>query len=374
MSRPASEHTIVFVAHTGQVSGAEKVMLDLIDVAVGRGHRVRVVSPDGPLPGRLPAGVDHVAIPPLGLSGERGVARLAGAGRLVVDWVRAGRILRRVSRTTGASTIVNSLFALPAARIARPTGRVSWLVHDTLSSGRQRAVLRVSAPVIRRAVSVSEATAVPLAELGLPVVVAHNGVTWPVDALPADLHDPPVVGMLALLTPWKGHAVALDAVAALPDVDLEFAGGSFPGDADHVAALRDRAGEPDLAGRVRFLGHTDLRAALQRWDVVLSASVTPEAGPLSVLEAMAYGKPVIGTDHGGTTEFLRDGAGVLVPPSDPAALAAAINRVLGDADLRRSLTAEARRRIADGHDKSATLPRMLDELLSGRGEVRGRAL
>lgn len=362
-----SEHpcTIVFVAHTGHVSGAEKVMLDLIDVALARGHPVRVVSPDGPLAGRLPAPVDHVPIPPLGLSGERGVARLAGAGRLVLDWVRAGRTLRRVTRRSDTSTIVNSLFALPAARVAQPTGRVSWLVHDTLSSGRQRAVIRVSAPVIRRAVAVSEATSVPLADLGLPVVVAHNGVTWPVPALPTQLHDPPVVGMLALLTPWKGHAVALDAVAGLPDVELEFAGGSFPGDADHVAALHARAARPDLAGRVRFLGHTDLRAALERWDVVLSASVTPEAGPLSVLEAMAYGTPVIGTDHGGTTEFLRDGAGVLVPPSDPAALTAAISRVLDDADLRRSLTAEARRRIADGHDKSATLPRMLDELLSG---------
>ncbi len=77
---------------------------------------------------------------------------------------------------------------------------------------------------------------------------------------------------------------------------------------------------------------------------------------------MAYGKPVIGTDHGGTTEFLRGGAGVLVPPSDPAALAEAITRVLDDADLRESLAREARRRIDAEHDKSVTLPLMLDEL------------
>ncbi|WP_439029748.1 glycosyltransferase family 4 protein [Gordonia terrae] len=364
MTDPAQPRTIVFVAHTGQVSGAEKVMLDLIGVAIDHGHAVRVVSPDGPLPTRLPPGVDHVTIPPLGLSGERGLARLAGAGRLLGAWVRAGRILRRATRQPGTSTIVNSLFALPAARVARPPGRISWLVHDTLSSGRQRAVIRIGTPVIRRAVAVSEATAAPLLELGLPVVVAHNGVTWPVPALSTDLHDPRVVGILALLTPWKGHAVLLDAVADVPGVELEFAGGSFPGDAEHVAALHERAERPDLAGRVRFLGHTDLRSALERWDVVVSASVTPEAGPLSVLEAMAYGKPVIGTDHGGTTEFLRDGAGILVPPSDPDALATAITRILGDDDLRQALTSEARRRIADGHDKSVTLPRMLDELLS----------
>ncbi|MBD0860924.1 glycosyltransferase family 4 protein [Gordonia sp. zg691] len=361
---PPPTQTIVFVAHTGQVSGAEKVLLDLVDVAAGRGHRVLVVCPEGPLPGRLPPGAVHVAIPPLGLSGERGSRRLLGAGRLLIDWARAGLTLRRLTRREDTSTVLNSLFALPAARIARPRGRISWLVHDTVSSGRQTAVIRASAPVVRRAVAVSEATAAPLAEMGLPVVVAHNGVDWPVPALPTDLHHPPVVGILALLTPWKGHAVLLDAVATVPGVEVEFAGGSFPGDADHVASLRDRARQPDLAGRVRFLGHTDLRAALERWDVVVSASVTPEAGPLSVLEAMSYGKPVVGTDHGGTTEFLRDGAGVLVAPSDPDALASAITRVLDDADLRRSLAGEARKRIADGHDKSVTLPRMLEKLLS----------
>ena len=222
--------------------------------------------------------------------------------------------------------------------------------------------MRISAPVIRRAVAVSEATARPLSDLGLPTVVAHNGVVWPVPALATELHDPPVVGILALLTPWKGHAVLLEAVAALSGVELEFAGGSFPGDADHVASLHERAAQPDLTGRVRFLGHTDPQTTLARWDVVVSASITPEAGPLSVLEAMAYGKPVIGTDHGGTTEFLRGGAGVLVPPSDPAALAEAITRVLDDADLRESLAREARRRIDAEHDKSVTLPLMLDEL------------
>ncbi len=359
----SNNDTLVFVAHIAQVSGAERVMLDLIGVALDRGRRVTVLCPAGPLVGRLPAGVEHVAIPPLGLSGERGIPRLAGAARLVLDWLRAGRVLRRHTRRD-ATTIVNSLFALPAARLSRPPDGVSWLVHDTLSSGRQRAVVRISTPVIRRAVAVSDATARPLIDLGLPTVVARNGVRWPVPAQASELHDPPVIGILALLTPWKGHAVLLEAVATLPGVELECAGGSFPGDAEHVASLHERAAQPDLAGRVRFLGHTDPQAALDRWDVVVSASITPEAGPLSVLEAMAYGKPVVGTDHGGTTEFLHGGAGILVPPSDPAALAEALARVLGDPDLRESLAREARRRIAAEHDKTVTLPLMLDELSS----------
>ncbi|MGZ8176736.1 glycosyltransferase family 4 protein [Williamsia sp. SKLECPSW1] len=355
---------VLFVAHSGQVSGAEKVMLDLVHRAADDGLAVTVACAAGPLVDRLPARVTHIEIGHLGLTGESGAARLVGGARLVARWRAVGRQLRPIVTAPGTATVVNSLYALPAMRWAAGPGGVSWLVHDTAVSGRQRAVIRVAKPRIRRAVAVSSATAAPLRAMGVPVVVAHNGVHPPVDALPADLHSPPVVGMLALLTPWKGHKVLLEAAAALPGVEVEFAGGSFPGDVDHVAELHARAAATDLAGRVRFLGHTDLRAALARWDVVVSASVEPEAGPLSVLEAMAYGKPVVGTDHGGTTEFLTGGAGVLVPPGDAEAMAAAIRRVLSDGDLRASMIATARQRVADDHDLSRTLPAMLEALLA----------
>jgi glycosyltransferase involved in cell wall biosynthesis len=237
-------------------------------------------------------------------------------------------------------------------------------VHDTITSTKQRAATRIGKPAVRIAVSVSEATARPLRALGLPVAVAHNGVRWPVAQLSGDgLHAPPVVGMLALLTPWKGHQILLDSVARLPGVQVELAGGSFPGDVTYVEELRARALRPDLEGRVRFLGHVDAAEALSRWDVAVSASVTPEAGPLSVLEAMSHGLPVIGTDHGGTTEFLTGGAGLLVPPGDEVAMAEAIDAILRDDGLRRCLAAEARRRIAADHDLGKTLPAMLRTLL-----------
>ncbi|MBJ7288650.1 glycosyltransferase family 4 protein [Williamsia sp.] len=355
---------ILFVAHSGQVSGAEKVMLDLVHRAVYGGVAVTVACAAGPLVDRLPAGVTHIEIDHLGLTGESGLARLAGGARLVARWRAVGRRLRPQVRVPGTATVVNSLYALPAMRWASGPSGVSWLVHDTAVSGRQRAVIRAAKSRIRRAVAVSSATAAPLRAMGVPVTVAQNGVRWPVDALPADLHTPPVVGMLALLTPWKGHRVVLEAAALLPEIEVEFAGGSFPGDVDHVGELHARVSAADLSGRVRFLGHTELHTALTRWDVVVSASVEPEAGPLSVLEAMAYGKPVIGTDHGGTTEFLADGAGVLVPPGDAEALAAAIQQVLSDDGFRATMVAAARRRVADEHDLTRTLPAMLDALLA----------
>lgn len=355
---------IVFVGHTGNVSGAERVLLDLVNEARRQGHSVAVACPAGPLADALPTGVEHVALPPLGLGGETGLARAVGAVRLLLRWLRAGAILRRRMRSPGTRTIVNSMYALPAARLGGGAASVSWLVHDTIASGKQRAVTALGRPAVRRAVAVSEATAQPLRELGLPVVVAHNGVRWPVPALGTTVHTPAVVGMLALLTPWKGHLVLLDAIASLPGVELQLAGGNFPSDAAYVERLHARARRADLDGRVRFLGHVDPAAAMADWDVVVSASVLPEAGPLNVLEAMSYGMPVVGSDHGGTSEFLAGGAGLLYPPGDATALAAAIRRVLDDGDLRAALGARARAYVAAHHDATVTIPAMLRALAS----------
>ncbi|OZC91601.1 glycosyltransferase [Rhodococcus sp. 06-412-2C] len=358
------ESTVLFLAHTGQVSGAEKVLLDLIDEAERRGHDTVIACPNGPLADRVPRTTRHIPIGELGLGGERGAARGIAAMRMFARWVTASRSVRTIARAPGTATVVNSLFALPVAALSRPPRGASWLVHDTMTSLKQRLVVRYARSAIRVAVSVSEATAVPLRAAGLPVVVSHNGVTWPVPRFGGELHSPPVVGILALLTPWKGHRVLLDAVATLPDIRVELAGGSFPGDREYVAELHERASQPDLAGRVEFLGHTDAPSALRRWDVVVSASTSPEAGPLSVLEAMSYGLPVIGTDHGGTHEFLADGAGILVAPGDAAALAGAISAVIGDSDRRRALGSAARYRVASRHDIGETLPELLARLTS----------
>lgn len=355
---------VLFLAHTAQVSGAEKVLLDLIGEAQRDGLDVIVACPSGRLAQSLPSGVRHVEIDQLGLGGERGIARGLAAARLVYRWIAAGRKLRPLARAEDTAVVVNSLFALPVARVARPARGASWLVHDTMTSSKQRAVVAISKPAIRVAVSVSDATAVPLRIAEVPVIVSHNGVRWPVSRLGGELHDPPVVGMLALLTEWKGHRVLLDAAATVPGIRVELAGSSFPGDADYVAELSARAQRPDLAGRVEFLGHVDPDTALQRWDVVVSASTSPEAGPLSVLEAMSRGLPVVGTDHGGTSEFLAGGAGILVEPGNVGALAEALRSVLADAELRRAIADAARARVAAEHDLSVTLPSLLTKLIS----------
>jgi glycosyltransferase involved in cell wall biosynthesis len=353
---------IVFVSYTGQVSGAEKLMLGVVEEALRSGNRVAVACPPGPLPEALPQGCTHVRVPELGLGGARGLARLAAAARLMVRWTSAARILRPIVRSADTATVVNSVFALPALRLARPRDGVGWLVHDAMTTGVQRVVITASRAVVRVAVACTQAAATPVRSLGLDVTMVPYGVRWPAPVLAGPLHQPPVVGMLALLTPWKGHRVMLSALTELPGVAVEFAGGSFPGDAAYVEELEQRAARPDLAGRVRFLGHVDAESAMSRWDVLVSASLSPEAGPLAALEAMSHGLPVVATDHGGPTEFLRGGVGVLVPPGDPSALASALRSLLADDVRRQHMSEEGRRRIAEEHDIAVTLPALLRAL------------
>ncbi len=356
--------TVLFITYTGQLSGAEKLLLEVIGEAQREGREVTVACPDGPVAQALPPGCRHIRIPELSLGGAQGTARAVAAGRLLLRWARTAATVRPLARRPGTDTVVNSVFALPVARLARVPGGVSWLVHDALTSRVQQAVIRFGRPAVRTAVACTRAAAAPVQALDVPVRVVNYGVRWPVPPQPGALHDPPVIGMLSLLTPWKGHRVVLEALAEMPGVTAEFAGGQFPGDHGFVEELRARAAAPDLAGRVHFPGHVDPEQAMARWDVLVSASVAPEAGPLAVLEAMAHGLPVVATAHGGPVEFLRDGVGLLVPPGDSAALAAALRTVLTDGGLRARMAERGRERIATEHDSAVTLPALLRALTS----------
>ncbi|GEE00343.1 glycosyl transferase family 1 [Gordonia spumicola] len=353
---------VVFVSHTRSFSGAEAVMLNLVAEAVDRGLRVLVACPAGAVADKLPSNVEHVELPSLGLSGGRGVGRAAAVARLASQWRRAGRILAAFDDDS-TRIVVNSLPALPAVRFGRLRGTATWLVHDTVADRKQRLYVRIGSGALRRAVAVSDATAEPLRTSGFPVVVRVNGVRVDVDAAPLEHPGTPVIGILAALTEWKGHVPLLEAIAQVDDVRLEIAGEGFPGDEEHVERLRALAERPGLAGRVSFLGRADAGECLRRWTATVSASIRPEAGPLGVLEALAVGCPVIGTDHGGTADYLAAGCGLLVAPSDPQALASAVRRVVADPTLRADLAARGRARVRSRHDIDHTIPATLSALL-----------
>ena len=116
------------------------------------------------------------------------------------------------------------------------------------------------------------------------------------------------------------------------------------GDGAGPAALRARARALGLGERVRFPGHVPAREALAQLAVfVLSSHM--ESAPLALLEAMTAGVPVVATRVGGVPELVPDGAGLLVAPGDPEALAAAIASLLDDPARASAQAAAARRHV-----------------------------
>ena len=124
--------------------------------------------------------------------------------------------------------------------------------------------------------------------------------------------------------------------------------------------LRRQAEELGIASSVVFAGHRpDVPALLGAIDV-FAISSTYEGTPLALFEAMAAGKAIVSTAVDGCREVLEDGlTGLLVPPRDPEALAAALRRSLDDEALRASLAARAREASAR-YDISACVARMQD--------------
>lgn len=156
--------------------------------------------------------------------------------------------------------------------------------------------------------------------------------------------DRRVIMLPGRLTRWKGQSVLIDAVAKLgrPDV-LALLVGADQGRAEYRRELETRIRTLGVEGQVAIVGHcNDMAAAYMMADVVVSASTEPEAFGRVIVEAQAMGRPVIVSAIGAVKETVRDGeTGLVVPPGDAAALAAAIETTLALDGDQRAVVAEA---------------------------------
>lgn len=174
----------------------------------------------------------------------------------------------------------------------------------------------------------------------------------------------PTVMLPGRLTSWKGQSVLLAAIARLERSDVCCVlVGSDQGRRHYSARLVRQAERLGIAGRVRLVGNCDdMPAALMLSDVVVHASVRPEAFGRVVIEAQAMGRAVIAADLGGPVETVRHGeTGWRVPPGDPAALAAAIAHALAlPAAERQALGERARAAVRRGYTVRAMQEATLD--------------
>jgi glycosyltransferase involved in cell wall biosynthesis len=272
--------------------------------------------------------------------------------------------LRRLLRTLAPDVVHTNGFKMHLLGAwAAPRGmRVVWHLHDFVSSRRAMAgLLRRTSGRVAGAVAVSKAVAADAAAVcgsAVRIRTVYNavdldrfgplGAALDLDAM-AGMAPAPAgtvrVGLVATMGRWKGHAVFLRAIAALPaEVPVRayvVGGGIYRTAGSEVDAdeLRRMAAELGIAERVAFTGFADDPAAVMRaLDVVVHASTQPEPFGLVIAEAMACGRAVIASAAGGAGEIVMPGHDALaVYPGDVEGLSRAIHQLAVDPYLRDRL-------------------------------------
>jgi glycosyltransferase involved in cell wall biosynthesis len=275
--------------------------------------------------------------------------------------------------------------AIIGRRAGAPHVALEHAAPELLRHSRRRHVLayRWVAPRVQRAVALSKSQIPELLRLRYgegTIRVIPNGIPElrPVRA-PSEVRaelgiaqDDFLVSLVAMLRPEKRAELFVQAVIAAnraePSVRGVVVGGGEEFD-------RIRACAAASSGIVRVLGErSDIADLISASDAVGLSSVA-ECLPLAVLEAMALARPVVATDVGGLRDLVVDGeSGLLVPPNDPGALAAAMIQLAKDPDLALAMGSAARLR----YERSYTVDAMIDayaDLFDELEPVRlGRAL
>ncbi|HZF88073.1 glycosyltransferase family 4 protein [Streptomyces sp.] len=356
----------------------------------------------------LPGGVDDPAAPSGGNAYDRRVCLdLPGFGwqvrRLVVagSWPRpdaaARAELARALRDVpdGAVVLLDGLVACGVPEVVVPEAerlRLAVLVHLPLADEtglppgtaaeldtRERAVLRAVPAVIATS------------DWAVRRLVAHHGLAPErvhAAAPGADIAPlaPGTDGVSRLLcvaavTPRKGQHRLVEALAAVTELPWScVCVGGLTQDREYVARLRALIDGHGLTGRIHLAGPRSgaaLDASYAAADLMVLTSYAETYG-MAVTEALARGIPVLATDVGGLPEAVGrapDGGmpGILVPPEDPAALAAELRGWFGEADVRRRLKAAARGRRAALGGWAATARSLAGVLSRLPGEPRRAA-
>jgi glycosyltransferase involved in cell wall biosynthesis len=347
----------LLVTYSLELGGTQRATVFVAGALAEAGWRVSVVTcADRPRHFALPAGVAESP----GWTVTAGVAALGRPGR----WAAQALRLRRLLRADRPEAVIAfghhpSLLAVAASAGTGVPVIASDRVapsQDPLERGPWPAAVRLLYPRAARLVCVSAGIAAerPWLPAG-KVVTIPNAVQLDAAPVPGDpaltSADAPHVIALGRLHPQKGFDLLIGAFARLA-ADHPAWHLTIIGEGPERARLEAEVARFGLTGRVHLPGAAKAPAVLLRAAAAGSVFAFPsrfEGFPNVLIEAMACGLPVVAADcRYGPGEILEGGrGGLLVPVEDAAALAAALDRVMGDRALRDDLAGRARARAAD---------------------------
>ena len=290
-------------------------------------------------------------------------------------------VLRRLSRGLRADVLhSHDMRANLVAYLSTRFQRLPWIAHvhgwlGSTHAGRWRVYERIDRLLIRHADLVLTGSRAALDEVraagARQARVVTNSVRLPdiaaalrrgqsVRAALGISPETVVVGVIGRVHPGKGQRVFVEAMRQCePTPRLH---GLIVGEGPDLASLRAEVANVPTPHPVSFVGfQEDGTAHLAAMDICLVPSLK-ESLPLACLEAMALSRAVIASQVGDMPEAIEDGvSGILAPPGDVAALAAALRRLAGDPDYRRRLGEAARARV-ESRFSAASMARELESI------------
>lgn len=362
--------TVLYLHTTSEIGGSDVSLLRLVEGLDSDRYAVIVALPsDGPLVPRLRAAGARVEIMPvlLKLTSRRGAGYLLS---FAANYPRAIAALVRLIRRERVSIVhtntIHNLYGVAAARVAGVPH--VWHFREIVwqSGLLRRLELTMARWWSTRIIVTSNAIAGmygPERSWPVQLVRVPNGVETdrfsPGDGsrVRRELNiaaGQPLVGIVCRLDAWKGvdDFLAAAAEVAVADHAATFAviGGPIIGQESYEDALKVKARDLGIGGRVRFsgwrYGPAEMPEVHRALDVLVLASREPEPFGLVLLEAMATAKPLVATAHGGPLDIVEDGrTGDLVPPANPSAMARAIVALLQDPARCARMGARGRERV-----------------------------
>ena len=300
--------------------------------------------------------------------------RTAGIGVRAFDWSGArhdvsGALHFRRSLQRENVSIVHLHFGgrtVPfLVRSARRTKIVFHAHYDGAEAGKAGPI-HVRSWMADEVVALSRAVAASV--IGItPRVVYHGIEPREENTRPRGVSQPTMLGVASRLVPIKGIVYLLRALALLRrdsgGIRLEIAGAG-----PDQAVLQQDVRRLGLDDTVAFVGwQPDIWPWLGRWDILVQPSLAEGFG-MAALEAMAAGLPVVASSAGGLPELIEDGrTGYIVPPADPATLAARLRHLVLHANVRETMGAAGRARVRQHFSPqrmAAEIAAVYDRLLS----------
>lgn len=375
---------ILFINSSSDLYGADRSLLRTVKGLKDKYHFSVCLPYDGPLREELENIGVQTFVFDLGVLRRKFFTPL-GIFKYAYNLISSIRAIRAIIEKDNIDIIHTNTSAVLAGAVAAKLSKIQhvWHIREIIKSPRivrkyiSYVVNKFSGTVIGVSRSTIENLKIDQPSIASKCIVIHNGIEVekyhnPIDQpniLKSELqlnNDSIIVGMVGRISHWKGQdlflKVAKRIVSGDKNVHFIAVGSPFEGQEWRESDLLKEVENSNLSENFHLVPfRNDIADVLYSFDIFIMPSTLPDPFPTTVLEAMSTSRPIIGNDHGGTSEMIvSNKSGILVEPNNVNQMASAVENLVQDHELRKYLGKNALERVEENFSYESYLIKMSD--------------